>query len=146
MLEVSIEQTLLSWRILRRAPGGVTPSTIPYMTDENLAKAHRTPSVTCGPPLWSLSRSFGENPLRSQPGMDRKRHDTYILHYALSDVWAPCRAYHVPLARNPWDLNLAWITRDTAPTSFIIVLVLNINERLNLYMLTHLPRIRDWSD
>jgi len=49
------------------------------MTDEILAKVHRTPSVTCGPPLRSLSRSPGENLLRSQPCVDRKRHDTYIL-------------------------------------------------------------------
>ena len=44
MLEVSVEQALLSEFILRSASGGVTPSTIPYMTDENLAKVHRTPS------------------------------------------------------------------------------------------------------
>jgi len=49
------------------------------MTDENLAKVHRTPSVTCGPPLRSLSHSPGENLLRSQPCVDRKRHGTYIL-------------------------------------------------------------------
>jgi len=79
MLEVSVEQTLLSEFILRSVSGGVTLSTIPYMTDENLAKVHRTPSVTCGPPLRSLSRSPGENLLRSQPCVDRKRHDTYIL-------------------------------------------------------------------
>ena len=33
MLEVSAEQTLLSWFILRNVSSGVTPSTIPYMTD-----------------------------------------------------------------------------------------------------------------
>jgi len=49
------------------------------MTDEILAKVHRTPLVTRGPPLRSLSRSPGENLLRSQPCVDRKRHDTYIL-------------------------------------------------------------------
>ena len=43
MLEVSVEQTLLSEFILRSASGGVTPSTIPYMTDEFLAKVHQTP-------------------------------------------------------------------------------------------------------
>jgi len=79
MLEVSVEQALLSEFILRSASGGVTPSTIPYMTDENLAKVHRTPSVTCGPPLRSLSRSPGENLLRSQPCVDHKRHGTYVL-------------------------------------------------------------------
>ena len=79
MLEVSVEQALLSEFILRSVSGGVTPSTIPYMTDENLAKVHRTPSVACGPLLRSLSRSHSKNPLRSQPCVDRKRHDTYIL-------------------------------------------------------------------
>ena len=54
MLEVSVEQTLLSEFILRSVSGGVTPSTIPYMTDKFLAKVHRTPSVTCGPPLAEL--------------------------------------------------------------------------------------------
>jgi len=79
MLEVSVEQTLLSEFILRSVSGGVTPSTIPYMTDENLSEVHRTPSVACGPPLRSLSRSPGENLLRSQPDVDHKRHDTYVL-------------------------------------------------------------------
>jgi len=46
MLEVSVEQTLLSEFILRSVSGGVTTSTIPYMTDENLAKVHRTPLVS----------------------------------------------------------------------------------------------------
>jgi len=49
------------------------------MTDENLARVHQTPSMSCGPPLWSLSRSPGVNLLRSSPCVDRKRHDTYIL-------------------------------------------------------------------
>ena len=79
MLEVNVEQTLLSEFILRSVSGGVTPTTIPYMTDEDLAKVHRTPSVACGPPLRSLSRSPGENLSRSQPCVDRKRHGTYIL-------------------------------------------------------------------
>jgi len=79
MLEVSIEQTLLSEFILRSVLGGVTPSTIRYMTDENLAKVHRTPSVTCGPPLRSFSRSHSEKSLRSQPCVDHKRHGTYVL-------------------------------------------------------------------
>jgi len=79
MLEVSVEQTLLSEFILRSVSGGVTPSTIPYMTDENLAKVHRTPSVMCGP---------------------------------------PCGAYPVPLARTS-RIPLAWITRDTIPTSYL---------------------------
>ena len=57
MLEVSVEQTLSSEFILQSVSGGVTPITIPYMTDENLAKVHQTPSVTYGPPLRSLSRS-----------------------------------------------------------------------------------------
>jgi len=83
MLEVSIEQTLLSEFILRSASGGVTPSTIPYMTDENLAKVHRTPSVSCEPPLRSLSRSPGVNPLYP-PGVDSKRQETYILLMVLS--------------------------------------------------------------
>jgi len=61
MLEVSVEQTLLSEFILQSVSGGVTPSTIPYITDEFLAKVHPTPLVTCGPPLRSLSRSPGEN-------------------------------------------------------------------------------------
>jgi len=42
------------------------------MTDENLAKVHQTRLVSCGPPC-------GVNLLRSQPCVDRKRHDTYIL-------------------------------------------------------------------
>jgi len=79
MLEVSVEQTLLSEFILRSVSGGVTPSTIPYMTDEFLAKVHQTPTVTRGPPLRSLSHSPGENLLRSQPGVDHKRHGTYVL-------------------------------------------------------------------
>jgi len=78
MLEVSVEQPLLSEFILRSVSGGVTPSTIPYMTDEFLAKVHQTPSVTRGPPFRSLSRSPGEN-LSYPPGVDNKRHDTYIL-------------------------------------------------------------------
>ena len=69
MLEVTVEQTLLSEFILQSVSSGVTPSTIPYMTDENLTKVHRTPSVTCGPPLRSLSRSPGEN-LTYPPGVD----------------------------------------------------------------------------
>jgi len=98
MLEVSVEQPLLSEFILRSVSGGVTPSTIPYMTDEFLAKVHRTPSVTCGPPLRSLSRPHSENPLRSQPYVDHKRHDTYVL---LTQWCAgpPCGAYPVPMAR-----------------------------------------------
>ena len=44
--------------------------------------------VTCGPPLRSLSRSLGENPLRSQPCVDNKRHDTYIL-FSLSHIIVP---------------------------------------------------------
>ncbi|AES63113.1 transmembrane protein, putative [Medicago truncatula] len=78
MLEVSVEQTILSEFILWSVSGGVTLSTIPYMTYEFLAKAHQTPSVSCGPPLRSLSRSPGVNPLYP-PGVDSKRHDTYIL-------------------------------------------------------------------
>ena len=35
MLEVNVEQALLFEFILRSVSGGVTPSTIPYMTDEN---------------------------------------------------------------------------------------------------------------
>ena len=88
MLEVSVEQTLLSEFILRSVSGGVTPSIIPYMTDENLAKVHQTPSVACGPPLRSLSRSPGEN-LSDPPGVDngktRHLHLTYglIIHGSL---------------------------------------------------------------
>jgi len=98
MLEVSVEQPLLSEFILRSVLGGVTPSTIPYMTDEFLAKVHQTPSVTCGPPLRSLSRPHSENPLRSQPYVDHKRHDTYVL---LTQWCAgpPCGAYPVLMAR-----------------------------------------------
>jgi len=33
----------LSELILQSVSGGVTPSTIPYMTDENLANVHQTP-------------------------------------------------------------------------------------------------------
>jgi len=71
MLRVSVEQTLLSEFILRSVSGGVTPSTIPYITDENLAKVHQTPSVTCGPPL--------REPLVSPLAWITERHDTYIL-------------------------------------------------------------------
>ena len=78
MLEVSVEQTLLSEFILWSVSGGVTPSTIPYMTDENLAKVHRTPSVSCGPTLRSVSRPPGVN-ISHPPSVDNKRHDTYIL-------------------------------------------------------------------
>jgi len=78
MLEVSVEQTLLSEFILRSASGGVTPSTIPYMTDENLAKVHQTPSVSCGPTLRCVTRPQNVNLLESP---------------------------------------LAWIARDTTPTS-----------------------------
>ena len=78
MLEVSVEQTLLSEFILRSVSGGVTPSIIPYMTDENLAKVHQTPSVSCGPILRSVSRPPSVN-LLHPPSVDNKRHDTYIL-------------------------------------------------------------------
>jgi len=84
MLEVSVEQTLLSEFILRSISGGVTPSTIPYMTDENLSEVHRTPSVTCGPPLRSLSRSPGENlsyPPGVHDGKTRHLHLTYSLDH-----------------------------------------------------------------
>jgi hypothetical protein len=56
----------------------VTPSTIPYLTDENLAKVHRTPLVSCRPTLQSVSHPPGVNLLYPH-GMDSKRHDTYIL-------------------------------------------------------------------
>ena len=82
MLEVSVEQTLLSKFILRSVSGGVTPSTIPYITEENLAKAHRTPSVTCGHPLRSLSRSLARTsriPLGVDNGKTRHLHLTYSL-------------------------------------------------------------------
>jgi len=82
MLEVSVEQTLLSEFILRSVSGGVTPSTIPYMTDENLAKVHRTPSVMCGPRLRSLSRSPGEN-LSYPPGVDNGKTQHLHLTYSL---------------------------------------------------------------
>ena len=65
MLEVSVEQTLLSELILRSASGGVTPSIIPYMTDENLANVHRTPSVSCGPTLQCVTRPQNVNLLES---------------------------------------------------------------------------------
>jgi len=78
MLEVSVEQTLLSEFILRSASGGLTPSTIPYMTDENLAKVHRTLSVSCGPTL---------------------------------------RCVTCPQNVNLLESPLAWIARDTTPTS-----------------------------
>jgi hypothetical protein len=143
---LALNKQPLSWFILRRAPGGVTPSTIPYLTDENLTKVHRTPSVTCRPTLQSVSCSPWRTS-RIPLGVDngKRRH----LHHTLNPQWRagpPCGAYPVPLARTPWDPNLAWITRNTAPTSFIIVLVLYIHERLNLYMFTHLPRIRYRSD
>jgi len=78
MLKVSVEQTLLFEFILRSVSGGVTPSTIPYMTDENLAKVHQTPSVSCGPTLRSVFHPPGVN-LLHPPSVDNKRHDTYIL-------------------------------------------------------------------
>jgi len=87
-LDVSVEQTLLSWFILRRAPGGVTPSTISYMTDEHLAKVHWTPSVTCGAPLRSLSCSPWREPLEILTL--RGSQETHHLHLTLrSGVWAP---------------------------------------------------------
>jgi len=85
MLEVSVEQPLLSEFILRSVSGGVTPSTIPYMTDENLSEVHRTPSVTCGPPLRSLSRSPGEN-LSYPPGVDDGKTRHLHLTYGLSQT------------------------------------------------------------
>jgi len=65
MLEVSVEQTILYEFILQNVSGGVTPSTIPYMTDEFLAKVHRTPSVPCGPSLRSVTRPHNVNLLGS---------------------------------------------------------------------------------
>jgi hypothetical protein len=56
------------------------------------------------------------------------------LHYVYSVTCGPpCGAYPVPIMRTPWDPNIAWITRDMAPTSFIIVIILIIRVRLNLY-------------
>jgi hypothetical protein len=78
MLEVSVEQTIISEFILRSVSSGVTLSTIPYMTDENLTKVYWTPSVSCGPTLQSVSLPPGVN-LLYPPGVDSKRHDTYIL-------------------------------------------------------------------
>jgi hypothetical protein len=144
---LALNKHSLSWFIVRRAPGGVTPSTIPYMTDENLAKVHRTPLVKCEPPLQSLSRSHGENfsgpnlawiardttptsyinsqwsagppcgaypvslarnPLRSQPSVDHKRHNTYMIHYSLSLIhsWRvkPIHAYS--FTSDPWSIRL----------------------------------------
>jgi len=65
---------------------------IPFPWDPNLAwivrdttpTSYIMPSLTRGPPLQSLSRSLDENPLRSQPCVDHKRHGTYILHYSIS--------------------------------------------------------------
>jgi len=48
------------------------------MTDENLSKEHRTPIMSCGPTLRSVSRPPGVN-LLYPPNVDTKRHDTYIL-------------------------------------------------------------------
>jgi len=48
------------------------------MTDENLAKVHQTPSVSCDPTLQSVSRPPGVN-LLYPPDVDNKRHETYIL-------------------------------------------------------------------
>ena len=76
MLEVSVEQTLLSEFILRSVSGGVTPSTFPCMTEEFVAKVERTPSMSCGPTLRSLSRPRGVN-LLYPPGVDNKIHNTY---------------------------------------------------------------------
>jgi len=60
-------------------PSGVTPEYIPIHDRWNLAMVHRTPSVSCGPTLQSVSRPPGVN----------------LLH------------------------PLAWITRDTTPTSWL---------------------------
>jgi len=79
MLEVSVEQTLLSEFILRSVSGGVTPSTIPYITDEFLAKVHRTPSVTCGAPLAELIPFPWREPPVSPLAWITEGHDTYIL-------------------------------------------------------------------
>ena len=69
----------LSELILRSVSGGVTPSTIPYLTDEFLAKVHQTPLsivraylVECVMPPW-------REPLEIPLDVDRKRHDTYML-------------------------------------------------------------------
>jgi len=88
MLEVSVEQTLLSEFILRSVSGGVTPSTIPYMTDEDLAKVHRTPSVACGPPCRAYLVPLVKTsciPLDVDNGKTRHLHLTYglIIHGSL---------------------------------------------------------------
>jgi len=48
------------------------------MTNENLAKEHQTPLVSCGPTLRSVSLPPSVN-LLYPPDVDSKRHDTYIL-------------------------------------------------------------------
>jgi hypothetical protein len=54
-----VDQTTLSWFILRRAPGGVTPRTIPYMTDVYTSDSLGVVRVPYG-----LNRSpWVENPL-----------------------------------------------------------------------------------
>ena len=45
---VSVEQTLLSWFILRIVPGGVTPKSIPYMTDVRTSDSFGVVRVPCG--------------------------------------------------------------------------------------------------
>jgi len=71
----------LSELLLRSVSGGVTPSTLPFITDEYLGRAHRTPSVSCGPPLWSLSRPPWREPFVSPLTWITERHDTYTFAY-----------------------------------------------------------------
>jgi len=101
MLEVSVEQTILSEFILWSASGGVTPSTIPNMTDEFLAKVHQTPLVSCEPSLRSVIRPHNMNLLGSP---------------------------------------LAWIARDTTPTS---CLKCNHTWKLILNLCEWSPRVRN---
>ena len=69
----------LSWFILQSVSGGVTLSIIPYFTDENLAKVHQTPLVSCGPTLRGVSRPLWREPLVSPLVWITERDDTYIL-------------------------------------------------------------------
>jgi hypothetical protein len=45
---VSVEQTFIILIHFTEIPGWSNPEYNPNMTDESLAKAHRTPSVSCG--------------------------------------------------------------------------------------------------
>ena len=69
----------LSWFILRRAPGGVTPRTIPYMTDVRTSDSLGVVRVPYG-----LNRSPWVENLSYHPDVDNKRHEHLRLVYSVT--------------------------------------------------------------